>query len=276
MTVGDYCNRYRDWGPGSSLRSVFRDVTLRILSASQGKPAEPALRLIYCHYVFDDQVADFEGKVEFLKQYGRFISGDEVLERIALGTPIDENLFHLSFDDGFRNIISNALPVLERLNVPSTFFVPTAVIGAEYDVVRHYCLNTTHYPRVFEMASWDDLKLAAEKGMTIASHTRTHSRLSEISNSGSQLEYEISGSKQDIEQNLGMECRHFSWPYGSIADADAGSLRAVRDAGYDSCFGAYRGRVVPGKTSAFHIPRHHFEPQWPLSHLKYFAFGGRE
>ncbi len=276
MTTEDYCYRFRDWAPASSLRSVVRDVLLRGLAASQGKSSDPALRLIYCHYVFDDQIPAFEQKIAFLSQHGRFISSDEVLELVEQGTPLRENLFHISFDDGFRNIVTNALPVLERFSIPSTFFVPTSVIGADYDVVRDYCLNTTHYPRVFEMASWDDLRHANAQGMTIASHTRTHSRLSSISISESLLEDEISGSKQDIERHLGTACRHFSWPYGSIADADPASLQAVRRAGYASCFGAYRGKVVPGETSAFHIPRHHFEPQWPLAHVKYFAFGGRE
>jgi hypothetical protein len=45
----------------------------------------------------------------------------------------------------------------------------------------------------------------------------------------------------------------------------------TRQAGYDACFGAYRDRIKPSKTSLFSIPRHHFEPEWPMTHVVYFA-----
>ena len=90
------------------------------------------------------------------------------------------------------------------------------------------------------------------------------------------MEDEIFGSKADIERQLGMPCPYISWPYGRLSDADDRSLAMVREAGYEACFGAWRGQVLPGHTDQFSIPRHHFEPQWPLSHVRYFASGARE
>ncbi|MCH8830455.1 MAG: polysaccharide deacetylase family protein, partial [Planctomycetes bacterium] len=138
--------------------------------------------------------------------------------------------FHLSFDDGFRNIITNALPILREHGVPATFFVPTSIISSDAETVRHYCLNITNHPTVIEIATWDDLAIAQDQGLTIASHTRTHARFSDISGSAAQLEHEIIGSKEDIERHLGQPCRYISWPYGTITDANTNSLDYVKRA----------------------------------------------
>ena len=54
------------------------------------------------------------------------------------------------------------------------------------------------------------------------------------------------------------------------------SLALTKAAGYEACFGAFRGSMTPGSTDLFAIPRHHFEPEWPAAHVKYFARGNME
>jgi hypothetical protein len=88
---------------------------------------------------------------------------------------------------------------------------------------------------------------------------------------------EVAGSKREIEDRLGAPCRYFSWPFGQLKDFDRRALDAVVAAGYEACFGAYRAGIYPGApSSAFLVPRHHFEAHWPIDHVLYFAKGGRE
>ncbi len=258
------------------LRGLLRHGVLSTLALASKPQSGPSLRLLYCHYVFNDQVADFEAKIKYLTSIGSFLTADEVLAVIRGENPLDKCYFHLSFDDGFRNIITNARPILCELGVPATFFVPTSIISADDESVRHYCLNVTNYSGVIEMATWDDLAKAQDQGLAIASHTRTHARFSEISGSAAKLEDEIFGSKADLEKHLGRPCPYISWPFGNIKDTDASSLDCVKRAGYEACFGAFRGRIDPGKTDPYYIPRNHFKAQWPLGHLKYFAHGAKE
>ena len=218
--------------------------------------------------MFDDEVPGFEACLDLLSQMGRFVDTPTAVAAIRGDIAITETLYHLSFDDGYRNIISNALPVLHRLGVPAIFFVPTAQIGNPAGTKGEGSAR-------IELATWDELESAQAKGLQIGSHTRTHARLSEISNSIAAIEDEILGSKADIEERLG-PCPYISWPYGRARDTDAAALAVVQQAGYDACFGAFRAQVMPGKTDLFRIPRHHFESGWPLSHLRYFARGGME
>ena len=231
----------------------------------------PSLRPLYCHFVFDEQIAEFEALITELRGIGRFVDTATVTRILRGEIAVEETLFHLSFDDGFRNVVTNALPFLQRQSVPAILFAPTALLDDPSTVgVR----RPSPFDRM-EMASWADLERALAMGFEVGSHTRTHARFSDISQSESAIEDEICGSKADIERRLGT-CRYISWPYGRLSDSDPLSLDAVRRAGFEACFGAFRGRVVPGVTNPFRVPRHHIEANWPLSHIRFFATGAME
>ena len=248
------------------MRALARDGLLSAAGMLCQGLGDRFVRCLYCHYVFDDQRAAFERIITRLKAMGTFVDTQTVLAMLSGERPVDGRYFHLSLDDGFRNNLTNALPILRQQSVPAIFFVPSALIGSDYERTKDYCKNALHQPAAIEVMSWDDLKAILDAGYEIGSHTRSHARLSAISSDGKTLRDEIVGSKHDLETRLGYRCRYISWPYGRVVDADAVSLACVREAGYEGCFGAFRGSVVPDATDLYRIPRHHFEPQWPLAH----------
>ncbi|MGI9385972.1 MAG: polysaccharide deacetylase family protein [Methyloligellaceae bacterium] len=239
-------------------------------------PSENFLRCLYCHYVFDDQKEDFERIVTHLRSIGTFINTAKCISMAEGRRPIDGQYFHLSFDDGFRNIYTNALPILERLEIPAITFVPSAMIGADPEATEKFCVQVLEHNQAIEMMTWDEVTNLVARGYEIGSHTRRHSRLSEASSDNELLEDEIIGSKREIEDRLGQPCDYIAWPFGTQLDIDKTSINLVRESGYKACFGAYRGSVDVGRTSVFEIPRHHFEPQWPISHVTLFAKGNFE
>lgn len=259
------------------VRSAARHVAVSTAARRRREISNPRfLRLLYCHYVFDDQRDQFERIVLALKTIGTFVDTATCIEMLNGRLPIHTGCFHLSFDDGFRNILSNAVPILARHKVPAEIFVPTGFVGASYEQTRDYCLNIIHQPGVIEITTWEDLRHAVSLGFGVGSHTRSHLRLSAISDSPTLLREEIHGSKADVEAHLGTRCKHISWTFGGRGDIDGRALELVQSAGYEACFGAFRGQVIPGKTGRFLVPRHHFEPDWPLSHVVFFAGGGME
>lgn len=257
-------------------RQIARSCALSMRGIVSCPSDSPCLRILYCHYVFDDQWRAFDAIVRYLSSIGDLVGVGRVLDVLAGKTSLGRNAFHISFDDGFKNVFTNALPILQEHGASATVFVPTTIISAPTEIVEKYCRVTTSYPSVIEMASWDDLEKASANGFVIGSHTRTHARFSALSESQVALENEIYGSKADIERYLGKSCDYISWPYGRATDADVKSLRVVELAGYHACFGAFRGRVIPRATNRFLIPRHHFEVEWPLSHIKCFVNGAME
>ena len=257
-------------------RKFFRHIRLSYLDLVNKSCNDKFLRPLFCHYVFDDQVEKFEKIIIELKKIGTFIDTDTCIDMLEGKKAIDGKYFHLSFDDGFRNIYTNAAPVLKKHNIPAIIFVPSSIIDADYSTVKKYCLETTQYKGVIEMLTWDDLAVLISDGFDIGSHTKNHYRFSDMSGNLSLLEEELLGSKQEIEKRLGIECKYIACPYGGIKDVNNVSLDMTKEVGYNACFGAYRGSVIPDKTNRYFIPRHHFESQWPISHIKFFLRGNME
>ena len=263
-------------GIGGRLRSAVRRLTLDALSLLPNRPAQQFLRCLTCHYVFDDQKEQFAQLINALSQTGTFVDTQSCVEMFRGLRPIDGPYFHLSFDDGLRNVVKNAFPVLSRKRIPAAFFIPTSLIDGDPDAVRHYCLQTTKYRAVIEMASWDDLRHADPELFEIGSHTQNHVRASQVSAEPELLKRELIQSKAEIERQLGRPCRYLAWPYGQSSDVNQLATQLAAAAGYDAAFGVERGSIVPGHSAPFCLPRHHFEVQWPRAHVLYFARGNME
>lgn len=240
------------------LRSIVRHGVLSVIGPLSWPSPTPSLRLLYCHHVFDDERAGFETAVDALMGIGEFISTSDVLDVIAGKRALTRHAFHISFDDGFQNILTNALPFLRARNIPRLMFVATRIID---DPSAFPHLQRLYPPgrKKVRHASWAELEEAHAQGLEIGSHARSHPYLSRISPSDRELEDEVMGSQDELQRRFG-KCEYFSWPYGGLVDVDQKSLATVERAGYRACFGAFRGQVVPGVTDRFRIPRHHFEP----------------
>lgn len=261
----------------SGFTSLAKSVCKRVIAETAEKirlrGRVKFVRPLFCHYVFDDQIKDFRDIIRELLEIGTFVDTRACFAMARGDREIDGPYFHLSFDDGFKNHLTNALPVLDEFNIPALFFVPSGLIGAPHEEVARYCVEVAKYAAPIEMLSVSDIQEIVRSGYGIGSHTRTHARLSEISHDSMKLEEEVSGSKRDLEQMLGMSCDYMSWPFGNRADIDERALTLVKQAGFLGCFGAFRGRVIGGETDAYQVPRHHFEVQWPRRNIMFFARG---
>jgi peptidoglycan/xylan/chitin deacetylase (PgdA/CDA1 family) len=72
---------------------------------------------------------EFQRQVAFLAREYRVLPLGEVVERLWGGQPLPERAVCLTFDDGFRNVLTTALPILMRHQVPATVFLVTGAVG---------------------------------------------------------------------------------------------------------------------------------------------------
>lgn len=258
----------RPQGTRRKLRALARSWYLSGAGALRGSGrGGNGLHCIMGHYVFDDQRADFERQIALLRGLGEFVSTEDAVDMATGAAPVDGNYFHLSFDDGLECLLRNAAPILDAAGIPTLVFVNSALAGGPTPDERQHWETATNYARPLRVMDWSQL---TESGFEIGAHTRTHHRLSRISGDAGLLHSEVAGCKSEIEAALGRPCRYFAWPFGSYADINARALQAIKDAGYDAAFSAVRDPISAGTTDRFQIPRQHFEPQWPLNHLRYF------
>jgi peptidoglycan/xylan/chitin deacetylase (PgdA/CDA1 family) len=140
-------------------------------------------------------------------------------------------ILHVTFDDAYRSV-ENALPRLDRLGVPVTVFAcpdyaddgrPLAVPELEAEAEAH--------PRELATMDWSMLRGLVDDGVEVGSHTVTHAHLTRLSDAD--LERELRGSRERLEDELGRPCRYLAYPYG---ESDARVEAAARDAGYEGAF----------------------------------------
>lgn len=143
----------------------------------------------------------------------------------------------VTFDDAYRSVLELALPILDRLGLPGTIFVPTrfasgGLLASWPGVDLH--LGGSHAHELAVM-SWGELRGLASHGWEIGSHTRSHPQLTQLDDQ--ELLEELAGSREDCEHGLGLPCLSVAFPYG---DTDARVVAATRAAGYTAAAGLPR------------------------------------
>jgi peptidoglycan/xylan/chitin deacetylase (PgdA/CDA1 family) len=135
----------------------------------------------------------------------------------------------VTFDDAYRSIGEQALPLLSRLGLPATLFVPTLWVGLDtpmaWEGMEHY-VGGAHESELLPL-SWAEIASLSDAGWEIGSHTRSHPDLTTLDDDA--LDGELAGSRADLEQRLGRPCPAIAYPYGL---RDARVVRAADRAGY--------------------------------------------
>lgn len=102
-------------------------------------------------------IANVRGQLLYLKRYLRPVPLEEIALPIARGESPPEAAFAVTFDDGLAGNVIHAVPALEDLGVPATFFVPSAFIGSTRDL----WVSTLREI----LRAWPDETIPAEPGM---------------------------------------------------------------------------------------------------------------
>ncbi len=150
----------------------------------------------------------------------------------------------ITFDDGYRDNLENALPTLQGHGFSATCYVVSDAIGG----YNHWDSDVGSCPRKLLM-DVADLRAWQKAGMEVGAHSRHHRKLPGCDNR--ELHDEVNGSRHQIEDLLGGGVTQFCYPYGV---AGAREIDAVREAGFTAAVTTYRGRARPGM-SIYSLPR---------------------
>lgn len=159
----------------------------------------------------------FQEQMAALKRRGlRGVSIAELLAARAAGSA--RGLIGLTFDDGYTDVVDNALPVLRRHGFSGTFYILAGRIGGanEWD-------EGTPWPLVDETG----IRAWADAGFEIGSHGTMHVALA-----GADPEVvrtEVADSRKKLSDIVGKPIESYCYAYGSM---DAAARSAVAEAGY--------------------------------------------
>lgn len=120
------------------------------------------------------------------------------------------------FDDGLRDVFVHFSPIMDRYHLLGIVSVVTDCVGGTFKwYYPYYDPKTTRYVEL-QCMTIDELKSLIAKGWKIASHTKTHRRLTELSLE--EAEEEFRGSKEWIQKNLGVTPEDLVCPWNAITE----------------------------------------------------------
>jgi len=116
---------------------LYRTGLIRPLSFAAGYTSRrPAFPVLTYHRVNDEDDPFFAAvPTQVFEQHMAYVAGayhvlpvEELVERMQRG-PLPRNAMAITFDDGYRDTITHAAPILARHRLPATVFLATGFIG---------------------------------------------------------------------------------------------------------------------------------------------------
>ena len=74
-------------------------------------------------------IAEFENDIDFILKHFNPVSINEIQQIVAENKIFSKPSFHISFDDGLREVYTNVLPILKAKGIPATVFVNSNFVG---------------------------------------------------------------------------------------------------------------------------------------------------
>lgn len=148
-------------------------------------------------------LSDFERQISFLyKHKYNSVHLNEI-------NPSSKNQIVITFDDGYKDIITNVLPILKKYGFKATCFIVSNYLGKYND----WDLENRNYQKK-ELMNKNDIIEWIKNGMNIGSHSHNHKNLTTLNEKD--LKNEIFYSKKFLENLFSIPINDFCYPYGQI------------------------------------------------------------
>ena len=198
-------------------------------------PAETASRLAVPPHAWVEQLAYLYGEGY------RTITVGELSAALSGRGQLPSRAVVLTFDDGYEDFHSRAMPLLDRYGFTATLFVTTGWIRDVGSVA------TERGPG--RMLSWTQVSEASDAGIEIAAHSRMHPQLDQLPRK--LLYEELYASRAQLEDRVGTAVIGLAYPFGY---SNARVRQVAHDLGHDyAC--AVGNTLIDEKPDLLALPR---------------------
>lgn len=171
----------------------------------------------------------FERQMKYLAKNGLAVPLADIVSYARGEKKLFAHAVAVTFDDGYRDALTTALPILERYRIPATVFVPSDMS------VR---TSPDGRPHLTE----EELRAISRSPLiTIGSHATSHRKFTELKLE--EIQNEARESADELARITGERPRFFAYPFGARS---AAAELVVRDVGYEAAFGITEGTIRSG------------------------------
>ena len=164
------------------------------------------------------------------------ISLQEAYEIVKGSRKLQRDSFCITFDDCYKSVCEEALPVLDVLGIKAGLFIASGFIGKD-----RCFLHDTHCPVSFKNMEEKDVLDAHNKGHLVAAHTVNHINIGE--SDVETVKQECQDSRECLQEITGTQIPFFSFPFGLPKDTSREATEALREAGVEANFSAFGGTL---------------------------------
>jgi peptidoglycan/xylan/chitin deacetylase (PgdA/CDA1 family) len=191
----------------------------------------------------------FREQMRWLADHGRICPLGELLSMPDAG----ELQVAVTFDDGYRCLRDEAMPILSEVGASATVYLNSGWIGDSDARASESSLG--HYPDE-EFLTWDKVQVLRDNGWTIGSHGLDHLDLTAEREDVVRLQ--LVDSKDAIEQRIGQPCEHFAYAWGRYS---AFLQAEVQAAGYRTAVAGLHG-PLRAASDRYALPRINIGPDY--------------
>ncbi len=204
---------------------------------------------------------NFEKQLTYLRNNFKILRLKELVhdlqsKRLTRGSIV------ITFDDGYVDNFVNALPILEKLQIPVTVFITAGKIGSSEPF--YWDKNTDKRDQGRAMTIEELKNIVKSPLVEIGAHTMTHPHLATLATE--KQRYEIEESKKILENILGTPITSFSYPFGGREDFNDETMKIVKQAGFNVACATIMGNVK-NNSPLFAMPRR-IVRNWDISTFK--------
>lgn len=172
----------------------------------------------------DISPARFAQQLQWLGRTGKVVRLDQTL------TDARRNAIAITFDDGYRDNLTVALPLLEKFNLPMTLFVVAGFVDSDGYLSEEELREISKHPLI-----------------TIGSHGLWHRHFNRLSLDDAR--FELTESRRLLEETIGRHVDLMAWPYGECNDEVE---QLAGECGYRAAWSVWKG--TNGAHSRWRVP----------------------
>lgn len=154
-----------------------------------------------------------------------FVSLDDVIAYLYDGAKLPKGAVWLSFDDGYRDLLTDVLPLVIERNIPVTLFLASGLVEGNGWFPWEAYRDAGGIRERDAMTVSDVRRLAQYSQVTFGSHTVNHLVTADLN--GHQTAHELRESKRQLERWTGKPVVCFAYPEGVAGGREEIHLRSL-------------------------------------------------